>query len=184
MNKRPKSRLARALQKRFGRNAFIINCDGEITEERLSKIWTAMYEAMNNDPQKLFVMTISTDGGSFDAAKNFYCKIKFFKVNLITVGVGRVWSAGCTLLIAGKKRLAVKHTDFLFHECVDDSTKNNTTRLGQILAQSRVTDEAEQEIFAENLKISRKEIAKMVKEETYFSAKVARRIGIVHKIIN
>lgn len=176
--------LQERLKKRFGEDALIRIYEGDITDEDFSKLWKEILDAINEKPDQHVVLILTTGGGSFDAARDFYSKVKFFNVNLTTIGVGRVWSAGVTVVLAGKERLAAKNTDFFLHPSpVDAETEISRNEVEKLLALSRQCDAEEMEILAENLKISRDEIQKMIDAETYFEENRALEIGLIHKII-
>lgn len=176
--------FVRNLQKRFGREAHIIVYDCEVDRGRLDKIWRVIFEKISEAPDRLFVMIITTTGGSFDAARNFYTKVKFYDVNLTTIAVGDCLSAGITLALAGKTRLATKHTQFLLHQSpVDGQRDMSRAEVRRLLTGSRQCDREELAILASNLTIDPRRIKRMVDQETYFSENLAQKIGLVHQII-
>lgn len=180
------NRLVSSLRKRFGRKATILIFDGAVTDNALLKFWKQIFETILKNPHQHFILVITTSGGSFDATRDFYAKVKFYNVTLTTIGVGRVWSAGLTLLLAGGKRFATKHTDFLLHlGNMDDHEEEslNQCALRRLLASVSQTDQEELAIILENVTATEEQIMTMMREETYFSADVALRLGFIHDIL-
>lgn len=184
-----KPRLFEKLKKQFGDNADFLFIDGEITSIVLKKFWQRIFEKTNKNPDQLFILFITTGGGDFDAARDFYCKVKLYNINLVTVAVGQALSAGVTLLLAGNKRFATPHTAFLFHLCemtpedLGDEGRLNNATLRRVMRSNAITDKTELGILAEELNIGERRIARMVERETYFLTDTALKIGLVHKLI-
>lgn len=165
-------------------NTCFLVYDGEVRLKELQGFWQFIFKKINRDPNRPFVMIITTTGGSFDAARDFYAKIKFYGVSLTTVAVGSSLSAGITLVLAGQTRLAAKHTQFLFHQSpIDGQNDMDPSEVKRLLAQSEQCDREELAILSRNLNIGHEEIKKMVDQETYFSEDMAQKIGLVHQII-
>ena len=56
------------------------------------------YASMSNDP---IILILSTYGGAIDGMFGLYDVMKYVKCPIITVGIGKVMSAGVLLLAAG-----------------------------------------------------------------------------------
>jgi ATP-dependent protease ClpP protease subunit len=79
----------------------------------------------NNHATRNIVVEIMSEGGCVKSALSIYDMLKyisktlekhFAKPQVITVGTGLVASAATIIFAAGSKRLAYKHTTFLFHQ--------------------------------------------------------------------
>ncbi len=62
------------------------------------------------------VIYINSDGGCLNSIMNFAGTIKLSKTPIITVGMGKAYSAGGMLLMAGHKRYIFEDTTFLLHD--------------------------------------------------------------------
>lgn len=67
----------------------------------------------NRKPIKIF---INSDGGSVDTVLHVIDMIRLSKTPIYTIGMGRVYSAGGLLLMAGHKRYIFSHTSCLIHD--------------------------------------------------------------------
>lgn len=67
----------------------------------------------NRKPIKIF---INSDGGSVDTVLHVIDMIQLSKTPIYTIGMGRVYSAGGLLLMAGYKRYIFPHTSCLIHD--------------------------------------------------------------------
>lgn len=69
--------------------------------------------AGDRKPIKIFV---NSDGGSVDTVLHVIDMIQLSKTPVYTIGMGRVYSAGGLLLMAGHKRYVFSHTSCLIHD--------------------------------------------------------------------
>ena len=68
--------------------------------------------AEGSEPIHVF---IDTDGGSLKVALTIYDMLKATKCEIHTYGLSEVCSAGVIIYLAGDKRFAFKHTQFMTH---------------------------------------------------------------------
>lgn len=87
-------------------------------------------------PIKIF---INSDGGSVDAVMNVIDLIKLSKTPVITIGMGKVYSAGGLLLMAGHKRYIFKHTSCLIH----DGSSGAVGSIGKLIDNLKFTEKLE-----------------------------------------
>lgn len=96
-------------------------------------------EPEKRKPIKIF---INSDGGSVDAVMHVVDTILLSKTPVITVGLGRVYSAGGLLLMAGHKRYVFEHTSCLIH----DGSSGAFGNIGKVLDNLEFTKELEKRV--------------------------------------
>ena len=87
-------------------------------------------------PIKIF---INSDGGSVDTVLHIIVMIGLSKTPVYTIGMGRVYSAGGLLLMAGHKRYIFQHTSCLIH----DGSSGAIGSIGKMLDNLEFTKELE-----------------------------------------
>lgn len=87
-------------------------------------------------PIKIF---INSDGGSVDTVLHIIDMIGLSKTPVYTIGMGRVYSAGGLLLMAGHKRYIFQHTSCLIH----DGSSGAIGSIGKMLDNLEFTKELE-----------------------------------------
>ena len=87
-------------------------------------------------PIKIF---INSDGGSVDTVLHIIDMIGLPKTPVYTIGMGRVYSAGGLLLMAGHKRYIFQHTSCLIH----DGSSGAIGSIGKMLDNLEFTKELE-----------------------------------------
>ena len=87
-------------------------------------------------PIKIF---INSDGGSVDTVLHIIDMINLSKTPVYTIGMGRVYSAGGLLLMAGHKRYIFEHTTCLIH----DGSSGVIGSVGKMLDNLKFTEEME-----------------------------------------
>lgn len=87
-------------------------------------------------PIKIF---INSDGGSVDTVLHIIDMIHLSKTPVYTIGMGRVYSAGGLLLMAGHKRYIFPHTSCLIH----DGSSGTIGSIGKMLDNLEFTKELE-----------------------------------------
>jgi ATP-dependent protease ClpP protease subunit len=93
----------------------------------------------NRKPIKIF---INSDGGEVDAVMNFIDMIKLSKTPIITIGMGKCYSSGGLMLIAGHKRYILSNTKFLLH----DGSTGAIGNTGKVLDNLEFTQKMEQRL--------------------------------------
>ena len=92
----------------------------EITEDTAKvvidqiRFWNTV-DMDDNAPDPI-VIYIDSPGGSLNATLSIIAAIQISKTPVYTVNLGKAWSGGFFLLIAGTKRFALPYSSYLFHE--------------------------------------------------------------------
>ena len=131
-------------------------------------------------PVKIFVFS---QGGEDTASWNFVDFVAASKTPVYTVNAGMCLSNGLTLLMAGHKRFALKHSTGMYHsgsariegikEQVDAATK-------YIASQDKIYEKW----FLDHCKIDQKLFNRKKKTDWYMTADEMLEYGIVDKIID
>ena len=133
----------------------------------------------DRQPIKIF---INSDGGSVDAVMHVIDMILLSKTPIITIGMGKVYSAGGLLLMAGHKRLIFTHTSCLIH----DGSSGAIGSIGKLLDNLKFTEQLEERV--KKYITSRTRITEAMYNENYrrdwfmFSDEMIR-LGIADEIV-
>lgn len=134
---------------------------------------------MERKPIKIF---INSDGGSLDAVMNVIDIIQLSKTPVVTIGMGRVYSAGGLLLMAGHKRYIFPHTSCLIH----DGSSGMIGSVGKIMDNLRFTEEMETRIrdfICENTKITANVYDKNYRRDWFLFSEEMIELGIADEIV-
>tara|TARA_B100001250_G_C19813988_1_gene797257 strand:+ start:1015 stop:1614 length:600 start_codon:yes stop_codon:yes gene_type:complete len=126
---------------------------------------------------------IDTDGGNLKTALAIYDVLLSSKAPIHTYGLSEVSSAGVLIYIAGKKRFAFKHTQFMTHESslsVGGSKRDFESTAAQCLAQNAQVEK----IFKEKIKMGARNFKKLHTVSNYLWADDAKKYKIVTNIIS
>lgn len=144
------------------------------------------YDTIPNE--SVITIYIDTNGGDVSAAYMISDTIKTCKKPVETIVIGNCMSAGTIIAVAGTKglRFANKHARFLIHEPYvilpkeyiihDEDSK-------RLLKSSKTCKDEMIEYFLQNTKIDRLSLENYINGEYYFSAKEARKLGVIDQII-
>lgn len=173
------------LTERYGEDLHCLVLDGEINKEVLEAMWNEIFEKFKNNPEQTFVLIITSPGGEFLATYNFYMRVRFWGVKLVTVGLGAVFSAGALLFLAGYERLALRGAIFLFHNSqthVDHAQLDKNDHI-KFVAHLKTSEMAQQQLLADELGLNKRAIRKLLSADRQIFTDEALKLGIVHEII-
>ena len=125
------------------------------------KKWNDEDKGVAPEERKPIKIFINSDGGSVDTVLHIIDMIKLSKTPVHTIGMGRVYSAGGLLLMAGHKRYIFPHTSCLIH----DGSSGAIGSIGKMLDNLEFTKEQERRMKAYIL--SRTRITEEVYERNY-----------------
>lgn len=106
------------------------------------KKWNEEDKGKTVEDRKPIKIFINSDGGSLDTVMHIIDIILLSKTPVITIGMGRVYSAGGLLLMAGHKRYIFNHTSCLIH----DGSSGAIGNIGKLLDNLKFTEASEQRI--------------------------------------
>lgn len=121
------------------------------------KKWNAEDVGIPVEDRKPIRIFINSDGGSVDAVMHIIDIIHLSRTPIYTIGMGRVYSAGGLLLMAGHKRYVFPHTSCLIH----DGSSGTIGSIGKMLDNLEFTKELEKRMKEYILSSTR------ITEETY-----------------
>ena len=167
-----------------GKNVEKIVVSGSITQEKMDEVQKDMMETLLKNPEQKFLLIVTTNGGSAMAAYNFLLWVEFWEIDLITVALGTVFSAGFVLYLAGKERLAHPNSTFLAHAMsVTMNGSLSAEELAEQCAKLRMMRVTLHEIFKRKLNVGDQEINQMLEIEgrslTYEEAKAINLVNTV-----
>jgi ATP-dependent Clp protease protease subunit len=157
---------------------------GPINEETSISVIQALLTMEAEDPATPIVMYINTPGGTVYDAFAIYDVMKSMKCSIITVGFGRVMSAGVLIISAGKlgSRYAMPNSYFMTHDlqCGISGSFSDVNSQHKHLSELK---EKYCKLLATNSSLTTKQIkTKLTGIETYFSSHQAKKLGIIDHI--
>ena len=166
----------------------IVGLYGDIDEDKAANACGMMISLskLNSDPIELYV---STNGGSADemyALVDLMMHLKKSGVEIESVGLGKVMSAGVMILAAGTKgkRRAGKHTRFMLHS-LQAASQGSLPGMKTDIKNFSEMQEKYIQALSEMINLSYKDLKKIVNKniDTYFGAEKAIEMGIIDEIL-
>lgn len=136
------------------------------------------------DMSKPISIYVDTYGGSVDAALCMYDAMKACCCPIVTIGIGKVMSAGVLLLAAGDKgnRFITENTRVMIHE-VSGGTFGPISEMENSVAETRRMQDVYNSILASETGRGTDEILNDMKYDKYMSAREAVKYGIADKLV-
>lgn len=136
------------------------------------------------DIGKPITIYIDTYGGSVDTALLMYDAMKTCCCPIVTVGIGKVMSAGTLLLAAGEQdsRFITEHTRVMIHE-VSAGTFGSLSEMEQDVDEIKRLQEVYVDILSKDTGVNRKQLLADMKLTKYMSAAEAIKYGIADKLV-
>jgi ATP-dependent protease ClpP protease subunit len=161
---------------------------GELTWENVGSATTILYEEYLQEPFEKLLLPIMSPGGDTDAAWSLYTSLKNLGPRIVTLGIGRVYSAAVIPFLLGEKRYANPETVFLFHPIVIPSSKEEQ-QLYQVYENVdgvRLDNLMFRRILSKMLNgSSKRKLSNLLSpsKSTYIDANTALNLGLVTDII-
>ena len=133
----------------------------------------------NRTPIKIY---INSNGGCVNSVFNFINVIQLSKTPIYTIGMGKCYSSGGLLLIAGHKRLIFEDTNCLVH----DGSTGAFGAVGKVMDSLEFTQKVEERIkqfIIKNTNITSKLYDKNYRRDWWLSAEETIEMGMADKII-
>ncbi len=167
--------------------ARIIGLVSEVDEEKIAELLQAILflKETGTDPVDFY---ISTYGGSADDMFCLYDMMNHIKpdMEIRTIGIGKVMSAGVLLLAAGTKgkRKISKNCRVMIHSVIAGNHGSLHNLVNEIEAIQEL-QEAYIQGLADNTKMTKEQIKKMLERKVniYLSAEEAIELGIADEIM-
>lgn len=160
---------------------------GDVNDENLKKIIEEIRK-LKEESNESIRLYVNSSGGAIPDGKGFYDWVRSKKIQLETVGIGKVASAAILVFLAGQKRKATKNTIFLIHNVLRRYGKETYTpiKTEEISSEIRVESILFSEIIAKETKITKKEALRIIKgnEHMLLTAKEAKDKGLIDEIIS
>lgn len=135
--------------------------------------------AEQRNPIKIF---INSDGGSVDTVLHIIDMIYLSKTPVYTIGMGRVYSAGGLLLMAGQKRYIFQHTSCLIH----DGSSGAIGSIGKMLDNLEFTKELEKRMkqyILSSTRISEEQYDQNYRRDWFMFSEEMIELGIADEIV-
>ena len=116
--------------------------DGTLDIAHYIRKWNREDRGIEPEKRKPIRILINSDGGSVDVVMNIIDTIRLSKTPVYTIGLGRVYSAGGLLLMAGHRRYIFEHTSCLIH----DGSSGAIGSIGKMLDNLEFTKELERRV--------------------------------------
>lgn len=144
--------------------------------------WNAEDKDINPEDRKPIKIFINSDGGSVDTVLHVIDMIRLSKTPVYTIGMGRVYSAGGLLLMAGHKRYIFSHTSCLIH----DGSFGAIGSTGKMMDNLKFTEELEglvKEFVLSSTRITKRLYDKKYRNDWYIFSKEMIELGIADEIV-
>lgn len=157
---------------------------GNIREDTASYFLEQITALEVTDMGKPISIYVDTYGGSVDAALCMYDAIKACSCPIVTIGIGKVMSAGVLLLAAGDKgnRFITENTRVMVHE-VSGGAFGSISEMETSVQETRRLQETYVDLLVLSTGVKKAKLLKDMKEETYMSAEEAVNYGLVDRMV-
>jgi ATP-dependent Clp protease protease subunit len=135
------------------------------------------------EDRKKIKIFINTDGGDVTAMNSMINAIQLSKTPCITIGMGKVFSAGAMILLASKERWVFKNTIVMIHK----GSSGIISDVNKIIDYSKFLEkdnEYNRQYILDNTKITPKKYKEVENKDWYIFASECLEWGIATKIID
>lgn len=157
---------------------------GSVKEETAAQFLEQITALECIDINKPISIYIDTYGGNLDSALCMYDTIKACCCPIVTIGIGKVMSAGVLLLAAGDKgnRFITENTRVMIHE-ISGGTIGPISEMESEIKESRRMQAVYVTLLAKDAGVTKAKLLKDMKIETFMSAAEAVKYGIADKLV-
>lgn len=175
------------------RNIYI---NGDITEDVAKEVIRQIIEINNYDEEQRIEniyyrdepinLFLTTNGGDTDEAFAIYDIIKHTRTQVKIYAIGRCYSAGFIILLAGDIKLAYPNTSFMFHELSYEIQESSLFIHENYVKEFRKSQEKVGKIVSQNTNISLETLNNYIGKgkDWFMSAEEALDLGVIDKIID
>ncbi len=146
------------------------------------KKWNEEDKGISAEERKPIKIFINSDGGSVDTVLHIIDMIGLSKTPVYTIGMGRVYSAGGLLLMAGHKRYVFQHTSCLIH----DGSSGAIGSIGKMLDNLEFTKELEKRMkqyILSSTRISEEQYDQNYRRDWFMFSEEMIELGIADEIV-
>lgn len=146
------------------------------------KKWNEEDKGLPAEQRKPIKIFINSDGGSVDTVLHIIDMICLSKTPVYTIGMGRVYSAGGLLLMAGHKRYIFQHTSCLIH----DGSSGAIGSIGKMLDNLEFTKELEKRMkqyILSSTHISEEQYDQNYRRDWFMFSEEMIELGIADEIV-
>ena len=129
------------------------------------------------------ILYINSDGGNLYSGNSLISIIKNSITPVYTVNLGRCFSMGFLIFLAGKKRYSLDNGVFLLHDGSNGGFDSNSKLIDKIEFEKNVLDKKTKDYVLEHTGITSKTYDKNYRKEWYMDADKARELKIVDYIV-
>ena len=139
---------------------------------------------MQSNKEKSIEIYISTHGGDEYEMFGLYDLLKGCPCHVITIGFGKVMSAGVLLLAAGDERFAYPNTSFMVHESWWEDGPERYSQKKAVMGHYKDLYDVWINCMAESTKFSATKWKQFCEgPDRYFRVEMAKEIGLIDKVI-
>jgi ATP-dependent Clp protease protease subunit len=156
---------------------------GYVREETAAQFLEQITALEIIDVGKPITVYIDTYGGSVDAALLMYDAMRACSCPIVTIGIGKVMSAGVLLLASGDKRFITENTRVMLHE-VSGGVFGAVTEMENSVKEMHRLQDVYVNLLSGDTGQSKQKILEDIEKNTlYMTAKDAVAYGIVDTIV-
>jgi len=162
----------------------IVSSSGDNTGENslVGRVSSQLIEMASESVKEPIHILMDTDGGNMKTALSLFDFFKASPAPVYTYGLSEICSAGVLIFIAGEKRYAMPHTQFMMHPStlnVSGSTVDFKSTSETLKKQGEIV----KELFTKYTKMSPKRFEQLHSRTNYMWAEEAKQVGIITDII-
>lgn len=144
--------------------------------------WNKEDKGVPIEDRKPIKIYINTNGGCLNSVLSLIDVIKLSKTPVHTIAMGKAFSAGFLLLIAGDKRFCFSNTEGLLHSG-NFGIMNSTEKVFDYIDHTKKIENKVKKYITDNTNISIEEYDKNYRNEWYLTESELLDLGVVHSII-
>lgn len=129
------------------------------------------------------ILYINTDGGNLYSGNSLISIIQHSATPVYTVNLGRCFSMGFLLFIAGKKRYTLENGVFLLHDGSNGGFDSNAKLVDKIEFEKNILEKKVKDYVLERTAITSKAYDKNYRKEWYMDSEEARELKITNFIV-
>jgi ATP-dependent Clp protease protease subunit len=157
---------------------------GSIREDSAAQFLEQLTAFEYIDISKPVTVYIDTFGGSVDAALLMYDAMKSCACPIVTVGIGKVMSAGVLLLAAGEPgtRFITENTRVMIHQ-ISGGVVGSLSDMEVSMVETRKMQAIYFDLLSKDTGVPVQKLLKDVTKDFYMSAEEAVKYGIADKVV-